>query len=112
MDDIFGIWIPPETEKEATWNEFKKRINQWGTLEWIIQEPSKKTVFLDLNIELRDTKIHNSTFQKALNLYLYIPPTSAQLPERLNLWRDAALLAPKRSSKLRDNPTKIHNTSH
>jgi hypothetical protein len=83
IDDIFGIWVPPETEKETTWNEFKKRVNQWGTLEWIIQEPSKKTVFLDLNIELRDTKIHSSTFQKALNLYLYIPPTSAHPPSCL-----------------------------
>jgi hypothetical protein len=83
IDDIFGIWVPPETEKETTWKEFKKRINQWGTLEWIIQEPSKKTVFLDLNIELRDTKINSSTFQKALNLYLYIPPTSAHPPSCL-----------------------------
>ncbi len=38
---------------------------------------------MDLNIELRDTKIHSSTFQKALNLYLYIPPTSAHPPSCL-----------------------------
>jgi hypothetical protein len=79
IDDIFGIWAPPETEKETIWKEFKKRIKQWGTLEWIIQEPSKKTVFLDLNIELRDTKIHSSLFQKAL----YIPSTSAHPPSCL-----------------------------
>jgi hypothetical protein len=82
VDDIFGFWVPPETDKEATWRKFKERINEWGTLEWIIQNPSKVT-FLDLNIELENSKICTSTFQKALNLYLYIPPRSAHPPSYL-----------------------------
>ncbi len=45
IDDIFGVWIPLATNREATWNTFKKRLNEWGTLEWIIQNPSKKIIF-------------------------------------------------------------------
>jgi hypothetical protein len=32
IDDIFGIWVLPKTEKETTWKEFKKRINQLGCI--------------------------------------------------------------------------------
>jgi hypothetical protein len=42
-----------------------------------LEEPSKKTSFLDLNIEIKSSKLHFSTFQKPLNLHLYIPPLSA-----------------------------------
>jgi len=41
-----------------------------GHLGMDYQNPSNKTVFLDLNIELENSKIRTSTFQKALNLYL------------------------------------------
>ncbi len=70
IDDIFAIWIPSETGNNIIWNNFKERINNWGTLKWIIEELSHKTVFLDLNIELRHSKIYTSTYQKSLNLYL------------------------------------------
>jgi len=83
IDDIFGIWIPPDTQQEATWNDFEKQLNNWGNLEWAINKPSTKTTFLDLNIILHQTKIHTSTFQKSLNLYLYIPPSSAHPPSCL-----------------------------
>jgi hypothetical protein len=52
-------------------------LNQWGSLEWLAEEPSKKTNFLDLTIQLQGNKIITSTYQKELNLYLYIPPLSA-----------------------------------
>jgi hypothetical protein len=83
IDDIFGIWIPPETEQETTWRNFKERINDWGTLRCSIKNPSNKTIFLDLNIELQDSKISTSTYQKSLNLYLYIPPRSGHPPSCL-----------------------------
>ncbi len=83
IDDIFGVWVPPPTNKETTWVKFKERLNEWGSLEWIIESPSNKTTFLDLNLELKNCKIQTSTFQKALNLYLYIPPNSAHPPSCL-----------------------------
>jgi hypothetical protein len=41
---------------------------------------SYKTVFLDLNKQLNGSSIVTSTFQKMMNLYLYIPPLSAHPP--------------------------------
>jgi hypothetical protein len=83
IDDIFGVWVPPPTNKETTWVKFKERLKKWGSLEWIIESPSNKTTFLDLNLELKNCKIQTSTFQKALNLYLYIPPNSTHPPSCL-----------------------------
>jgi hypothetical protein len=77
IDDIFGIWIPPPTNQLTKWTNFKNTINQWGRLEWLTEEPSKQTNFLDLTIHLQQSKITTSTYQKELNLYLYIPPLSA-----------------------------------
>jgi hypothetical protein len=75
IDDIFGVWVPPESHQTAIWKNFERKLNEWGSLKWIIEQPSNKTVFLDLNIELINSKIHTSTFQKSLNLYLYLPPS-------------------------------------
>jgi len=83
IDDVFGIWIPPETNPEGKWKEFKEALNNWGGLEWVTEKPTKATVFLDLNIKILQSKNHTSTFQKSLNLYLYIPPKSAHPPSCL-----------------------------
>jgi hypothetical protein len=83
IDDILGVWIPPATQQATTWERFKNKLNSWGNLEWTIEDPSTKTVFLDLQIELKDNSIHTSTYQKALNLYLYIPSRSAHPPSCL-----------------------------
>jgi len=45
-----------------------------------VEEPSTFINFLDLNISLKGSSIYTSTFQKPLNLYLYIPPLSAHPP--------------------------------
>jgi len=74
IDDIFGLWIPPPTQQASTWAKFKERLNSWGSLKWLIEEPSNKTVFLDLQIELKNGMVYTNTYQKQLNLYLYIPP--------------------------------------
>jgi len=80
IDDIFGIWLPPPTQKQATWESFKQDLSNWGTLSWVIENPSLETNFLDLNIRIIDSKIDSTTFQKPLNLYLYLPPNSAHPP--------------------------------
>jgi len=53
IDDIFGLWVPPSTQQASTWTRFKEKLNSWGNLKWLIEEPSNKTVFLDLQVELR-----------------------------------------------------------
>jgi len=80
IDDVFSIWLPPPTQKQATWESFKQDLNNWGTLSWVIENPSSETNFLDLNIKIIDSKIVTATFQKPLNLYLYLPTNSAHPP--------------------------------
>ena len=80
IDDVLGIWIPQEESPGLTWTDFKNRLNNWGVLKWTIEEPSTHTTFLDLNIDINGSSITFSTFQKPLNLYLYLPPLSAHPP--------------------------------
>jgi hypothetical protein len=67
INDIFGIWLlsPNNT---ITWRNFKSDLNKWGNLEWSIEEPSRQTHFLDLNISIVESSISFSTYQKPLNL--------------------------------------------
>jgi uncharacterized protein (DUF486 family) len=80
IDDIFGIWIPLERNSQELWTSFKEEINNWGNLSWKVEDLSQQTVFLDFNIKIKDCRIQTKTFQKAMNLYLYIP-----LPYQLTL---------------------------
>jgi uncharacterized protein YbcV (DUF1398 family) len=83
IDDVFGIWLPPDSHQEATWEHFKKDLNGWGHLKWNVETPAKTSIFLDLTIELNETTIKTKTYQKDLNLHLYIPPNSAHPPSCL-----------------------------
>jgi hypothetical protein len=80
IDDVIGIWIPSAQNNMKTWNQFKEKLNSWGQLKWKIEDPSKHTVFLDLDLQINKTKITTKTYQKNMNLYLYIPPLSAHPP--------------------------------
>jgi hypothetical protein len=84
IDDIFGIWIPTTSgSKSETWESFKKQLNGWGNLKWVIEEPSLNTNFLDLTLSISESKILTKTFQKDMNLYLYSPASSAHPPSCL-----------------------------
>jgi hypothetical protein len=77
IDDIFGIWKGNDTD----WELFKARLNAFGTLSWKTSPLSFSAVFLDLNIKLgAERRLVTSTYQKPMNLYLYIPPRSAHPP--------------------------------
>jgi hypothetical protein len=80
---LLGIWIPQEESPGLTGTDFKNKLNNWGVLKWTIEEPSTHTTFLDLNIDINGSSITFSTFQKPLNLYLYLPPLSAHPPSCL-----------------------------
>jgi len=83
IDDIFGVWLPPLRDPAATWNSFKQELNNWGELKWVVEEPSLHTNFLDLSLHLNGSTITTSTYQKTMNLYLYIPPSSSHPPSCL-----------------------------
>jgi hypothetical protein len=83
IDDIFGVWIDNKTKgntpinKETSWDKFRQQLDTFGSLRWNKETPSTATNFLDLTIEIKDEKLVTTTYQKPLNLYLYIPPLSA-----------------------------------
>jgi hypothetical protein len=79
IDDIFGIWI---ADSNATWSDFCNDIDNFGVLTWDIHEQQLSTSvnFLDLTLSIEGSKIVSRTYQKEMNLYLYLPPASAHPP--------------------------------
>jgi hypothetical protein len=78
IDDIFGIWIGGDT---PAWTQFQNDLS-FGSLRWETTKLSSSVVFLDLEISLDPDNqcLTTRTYQKAMNLFLYIPPTSAHPP--------------------------------
>ena len=76
IDDMFGIWIGNAT---THWSAFCNDVNNFGVLTWDIEDQKLSTSvdFLDLTLSIVGDKIVSRTFQKKMNLYLYIPPSSA-----------------------------------
>ena len=76
IDDMFGIWTGNAT---TDWSAFCDDVNNFGVLTWDIkdQKLSSSVDFLDLTLSIKHNKIVSRTFQKKMNLYLYIPPMSA-----------------------------------
>ena len=83
IDDIFGIWIPSPDSRtdEEQWTKYKNEINTYHGLKWIFGPRCKRVDFLDITVTIdEDNTINTTLFEKALNLYLYIPPHSAHPP--------------------------------
>jgi hypothetical protein len=77
IDDGIGVWLDTDDEPDA-WDTFFYCLNHWGTLKWTCDGHTDDLVFLDLQISITSTrKIHFKSYQKPMNLYLYIPPGSA-----------------------------------
>jgi hypothetical protein len=53
-------------------------MNGWHGLEWECTTPPSITIyFMDLTITIIDGRLETTLFEKAENLYLYIPPHSS-----------------------------------
>jgi hypothetical protein len=77
IDDGIGVWIDQPDQPDG-WKNFFACLNDWGKLRWTCDGHVDTLVFLDLNISIGpNRRIIYSTFQKEMNLYLYIPPGSA-----------------------------------
>ena len=74
IDNIFGIWTP--LHDNNNWSLFKQDTNNFGILSWEFEELSNEVNFLDLTIKIEDSHITTKTYQKSMNLYQYIMPTS------------------------------------
>jgi hypothetical protein len=76
IDDIFGIWIP--IPGGPTWEEFLVDLDKFGKLRWMADPPSDRAIFLDLEKTInKNNYLETKTYQKPMNLYLYIPPLSS-----------------------------------
>lgn len=76
IDDIFGVW----NGTQERFDEFKKDL-AFGKLRWTTSKLVKQLEFLDLTISITDKgKLATRTYQKPLNLFLYLPPHSAHPP--------------------------------
>jgi hypothetical protein len=74
FDDMPGIWTGPNEDT----SRFQDSLQGFGKLTWICSDLSSSIVFLDLTLSFTTSNtITSRTYQKPLNLYLYIPPTSS-----------------------------------
>jgi hypothetical protein len=77
IDDGIGVWLDTPGEPYA-WRSFLRALNNWGSLKWTCDGHVNDLVFLDLTISITASRqIHFSSYQKPLNLYMYLPPGSA-----------------------------------
>ena len=83
IDDGLGVWNVSLPNSENKFKEFMAALNNWGKLKWTCTGFVTSLEFLDLTISIQDKEIHFKTFQKLLNLYLYIPPISAHSPDMI-----------------------------
>jgi hypothetical protein len=80
IDDILAIWIPPQENPDEVWTTFKSDLS-FGLLRWETEDLSTSVNFLDLTIAFKpDYSLSTRTFQKAMNLYLYLCPSSSHSP--------------------------------
>jgi hypothetical protein len=91
IDDAIGIWYDNDNDLHTshqndqviTFTELQRQFNSFGQLQWIFTPLLKEINFLDITIKITDTTISICPYEKLLNLYLYIPPTSAHPPNGL-----------------------------
>jgi len=88
IDDGLGVWVhqshlTPDFAARR-WERFKDRFNRICTLNWTFGDLEKSVDFLDLSISFSDDgRLRTQIYEKALNLYLYLPPHSCHPPGML-----------------------------
>jgi hypothetical protein len=82
IDGCIGIWTPlaDPTADAARWQAFQDQMNAIPGLAWEFTLRGPTLDFMDLILSIRADRIYTTVFEKALNLYLYIPPHSAHPP--------------------------------
>jgi hypothetical protein len=80
IDDMIGIW----TGTTAEFLELQQFMNDFGILKWEFSSLCHKVDYLDMTIHLEGPRLRTTIFEKALNLYLYLPPHSAHPPGALS----------------------------
>jgi hypothetical protein len=81
IDDGLVIWIPDQDPQldSILWNQFLQDTS-FGKLRWETTPRTTSIDFLDLTITIRNNRIVTALYEKAMNLYLYLPPHSCHSP--------------------------------
>ena len=79
IDDVFGIWLTHEdpVQDQSLWDEFCADMDRWHGLRWECERPSRSVNFMDLTITIKNGHLETTLYEKAMNLYLYLPPHSS-----------------------------------
>ena len=75
INDVLGIWPvdPNQAEDHRKWSAFTLLMQDYYGLEYIFEERPKTVNVMDMTISIREDWIVTSLYEKAMNLYLYIP---------------------------------------
>ena len=76
IQNVLGIWlVNSELAKDhRQWTGFVSLMQDYYGLEWISEERSDNVNYMGITIAIHGNWIVTSLFEKAMNLYLYIPP--------------------------------------
>ena len=104
IDDIFAVWLSDPSNPTA-WDSFNKDLNSCSSLDWNVEELADSVDFLDLTLYIDPTsrKIQYRTYQKPMNLFLYIPHHSAHTPGLLKSLAYGLISTYKRQNSSEDN---------
>ena len=82
INNVLGIFLvdPDLAEDHQQWTSFVALMQDYYGLEWIFEERPKEVNYMDTTIEIHEDWIITSLYEKAMNLYLYIPPHSDHPP--------------------------------
>ena len=91
INNVLGIFLvdPDLAEDHQQWTSFVALMQDYYGLEWIFEERPKEVNYMDMTIEIHEDWIITSLYEKAMNLYLYIPPHSDHPPRsvtRNSVW--------------------------
>ena len=80
IDNTIGIWYDDSTNSSLRFKQLQADFDNYGKLKWTFSTLSNHANFLDVSIFIQNQRIHYSMHEKALNLYLYLPPHSCHPP--------------------------------
>lgn len=85
IDDGFGIWTPNpllSLEEDATrFALLQTQFSSFGSLRWVFSQRTRSIDFLDVTLTMSPKgRVESCLFEKALNLYLFLPPHSNHPP--------------------------------
>jgi hypothetical protein len=78
IDDVLGIWNTTPNPAGTHFAAFCRNMDCWGKLRWEVSTLVKEVSFFDVTLKITHSgKVDSRLYEKALNLYLYLPSNSA-----------------------------------